>query len=35
MHVHVVEQSFTFILKFYKYDDVSKEYDYPIAKSFG
>ena len=33
--VHVLEQQYTFILKFFMYDEVSKEYDYPIAKSFG
>lgn len=33
--VQVLEQQYTFILKFYMYDTVSLEHDYPIAKSFG
>ena len=33
--VHVLEQQYTFILKFFMYDEVSLQYDYPIAKSFG
>ena len=30
----VLESHFSFYLKFYKYDEVSKEQDYPIAKAF-
>lgn len=33
--IQVLNSQYTFILKFYMYDEVSKEYDYPIAKSFG
>ena len=33
--IQVLKSQYTFILKFYMYDEVSKEYDYPIAKSFG
>lgn len=33
--VQVLNSQYTFILKFFMYDDVSKEHDYPIARSFG
>ena len=33
--IQVLEQQYTFILKFFMYDAVSIEQDYPIAKSFG
>ena len=31
----MLTSQYSFILKFYKYDEVSKEVDYPIPKSFG
>ena len=34
MGVQVLASQYTFILKFFMYDEVSKDYDYPIAKSF-
>ena len=35
MGIQVLNSQYTFILKFFMYDEVSKEFDYPIAKSFG
>lgn len=32
--VQVVERAYWFILKFFTYDNVTTEYDYPIRKSF-
>ena len=32
--LQVIQKQYTFILKFFMYDAVSKEFDYPIAKSF-
>lgn len=32
--VQVVERAYWFILKFFSYDNVTNEYDYPIRKSF-
>lgn len=32
--VKVLESHYSFFLKFYKYDAVSEEHDYPIAKAF-
>ena len=31
----MLQSQYTFILKFFMYDHVSKDHDYPIAKSFG
>ena len=30
-----MQSQYTFILKFFMYDEVSKDQDYPIARSFG
>lgn len=33
--IQVLQSQYTFILKFFMYDEVSKDQDYPIARSFG
>ena len=32
--VHMIERAYWFILKYFTYDNVTKEYDYPVRKSF-